>query len=582
MKTFYLLITITLLLNSQSFSQAGTLDYSFGDSGIIYNKILGTVNASALQKDGKILYGGASGIYPYYYVARHNADGSLDNSFGKNGIANIKELNELTGLKILDDGRIITGGNGGIGDAAAAMFKPNGTLDSSFGSNGSSIIDYCESDYINTMGVQPDGKILLAGSCNTIGVSTYMLVARLNKDGSNDKSFGNDGAVINTAGREITCLDVQQDGKFITAGHIFNGGFSDNFLINRYNNDGSYDKSFGTNGSVSTIFNGGNSLPFAIKILPDGKFFVAGVFISTAVGLHSNMVIAKYNMDGSLDKTFGVEGSSMVDFNKKSGVATNILLQKDNKIILTGYTADCYGCSNGDIALARLNADGTLDSVFGINGQQRNDFGSVFESSKTSLLQNDNKIVVLGVDEVTADAILVRYNNDEANKKQILITKIKRWLQHKNGFTWDYNNNASSYVVQRSYDGIHFSSVARINAGNSSNTYADPSPLSGNNYYRLQTTSTDGAVNYSNVIAVTANEDAVKISPNPAKNNLQIQGLSSLNTKLTVVDFTGNLKLQAVATNASYTLNIAALKPGNYLLKIENNGEVVSKKFVKE
>jgi len=51
-------------------------------------------------------------------------------------------------------------------------------------------------------------------------------------------------------------------------------------------------------------------------------------------------------------------------------------LQKDNKVILTGYTADCYGCSNGDIALAKLNSDGTLDSSFGINGKKRNDFGS--------------------------------------------------------------------------------------------------------------------------------------------------------------------------------------------------------------
>jgi uncharacterized delta-60 repeat protein len=595
MKSIFTLFAF-VLFGYHSYAQSGTLDYSFGDSGIIYNRILGTVNASALQKDGKILYGGSSNVYPYYYVARHNKDGSLDKNFGQNGIANLENLTELTGVKTTDDGRIVTGGNGGIGDVAAAIFKPDGTLDSSFGSNGYSIIDYDESEFINAMGIQPDGKILLAGSSNKIGVSTYMLIVRLNKDGSADKSFGNDGEIINKSGCEINCIDVQPDGKFITAGHIFNGGFSDNFLINRFNSDGRYDKSFGVNGSVSTIFFGGNSLPYAIKILPDGKFFVAGVFISTSVGLHSNMVIAKYNTDGSLDKTFGAEGSSMIHFNKKSGVATNILLQQNNKVILTGYTADCYGCSNGDIALAKLNSDGTLDSSFGINGKQRNDFGSEFESSKTSLLQNDNKILVLGVDEVTADAILIRYNND-LSKKQILIAKIRRWLQHHNGIVWDNMPGVKSYAVQRSADGLGWTTVhsqqtianSRSSVVNSQlstvNYYNDASPLSGTNYYRLQTTSVDGVVAYSNVIPISNELVTISLSPNPVKNVLHIEGLSSSQRiKVTVVDLGGNvaMRYEPSTMNSSYNLNIATLKPGNYWLKLEVNGEVVTKQFVKE
>jgi hypothetical protein len=121
---------------------------------------------------------------------------------------------------------------------------------------------------------------------------------------------------------------------------------------------------------------------------------------------------------------------------------------------------------------------------------------------------------------------------------------------------------------------------ARINSGSQSNfTYADPMPLSGNNYYRLQTTSTNGLVNYSNVIAAT-NSD-IKISPNPATNSLQIQGLSS-NSKLSVVDFSGNIKLQTITNNNPFSLNIASLKAGNYLLKIETKDDVVTKKFAKE
>jgi hypothetical protein len=170
----------------------------------------------------------------------------------------------------------------------------------------------------------------------------------------------------------------------------------------------------------------------------------------------------------------------------------------------------------------------------------------------------------------------------------MIITKIRRWLQHHNGIQWNKLNDISNYIVQRSYDGIHFSQIARINSNdNSALTYEDPSPLNGTNYYRLQTTSINGAVNYSNALAVTNNE--IKISPNPATNSLHIEGLSSTKNlpagrqvKLTVVDIAGNIKLQTVTNASSFNLNIASLKAGNYLLKIEINGEVVTKQFVKE
>jgi hypothetical protein len=207
-------------------------------------------------------------------------------------------------------------------------------------------------------------------------------------------------------------------------------------------------------------------------------------------------------------------------------------------------------------------------------------------------LQPDGKIVAAGgsSDGITSYISLARYNNDQPNKKQIFITKLRRWLQHRNGFMWDNANGIKNYAVQRSGDGMNWatvnsqqSTVNRSTLTANNNYYNDPSPLNGTNYYRLQTTSVDGAVNYSNVIAVTADEDATKISPNPAKNNLQITGLSSSNkTKITVVDFSGNIKLQAVANNTSYKLNIASLTTGNYLLKIEAGNNIVTKKFVKE
>jgi len=191
---------------------------------------------------------------------------------------------------------------------------------------------------------------------------------------------------------------------------------------------------------------------------------------------------------------------------------------------------------------------------------------------------------------------LARYNND-LSKKQIIVTKIKKWLQHHNGIVWDNVTGVKSYTVQRSADGVRWATVYRlpITANSQSsiinsplstvNYYNDASPLPGTNYYRLQTTSMDGAVAYSNVIAISGQQSEISISPNPAKNVLRIEGLSSSNkTKITVVDLVGNVacSVQLKANSSSYNLNIATLKPGNYWLKLEVNGAVITKQFVKE
>jgi hypothetical protein len=256
----------------------------------------------------------------------------------------------------------------------------------------------------------------------------------------------------------------------------------------------------------------------------------------------------------------------------------------NDQLVIGGTVGNNAVPYSADYGVARLNADGSLDSTFGDNGKAITDLG-MSDYIFGMYLQQNNKIVAIGESDTLGAfyCSVARYNND-ATKKQIIITKIKRWLQHHNGIEWDNTNNVRNYVVQRSYDGIHFSSIARININNQSNlTYQDPTPLSGNNYYRLQTTSINGAVNYSNVIAVT--NDNIKLSPNPATNSLHIQGLpSSSNIQIAVVDLAGNvaLSIQLSALSTSYNLNIASLKQGNYLLKIETKDDVATKQFVKE
>ncbi|MEP6466856.1 MAG: T9SS type A sorting domain-containing protein [Parafilimonas sp.] len=598
MKTIFTLLIFLFFLvtHAQTQNNAGILDSSFGTAGkVLTSSSTGYLDceAAASQSDGSIIAaGGVSFVNSStddFFAIKYSSNGTLDSSFGKKGLGVIKGLGEAQTAKVQPDNKIIIAGYNsdffGPYYITVGRLNADGSVDSAFGTNGTITTNAGEN--CHDIAIQPDGKILITG-----GTGIAFITLRYMADGTPDKSFGNNGSVVtvfdNGSPKLANANIVQPDGKIVVA-----GGDNQKIMLARYNPDGSLDETFGKNGEVISNITNINPLnkAYDMAIQPDGKLVLTGT-TGNEFG-NVNTIILRYMTDGSFDTTFGDKGITIRAL-KYNSFASSIALQKDNKILISGY--DITDGVNAHFLVERYNTEGSIDTSFGDSGYQ---VTAMDQSDGTSglIIQNDSKIVLAGFaysiqsGPSEYEVALARYNNDETTKKQIIISKIRRWLQHRNGIVWDGNSIISNYVVQRSYDGIHFNSITRINAGNTSNySYADPSPLSGNNYYRLQTTSVNGAVNYSNIISVTADEDAIKISPNPAKNNLQIQGLSSTQNlpagrqgvKLTVLDFSGNIKLQAVANAALYNLNIASLTTGNYLLKIERNGEVVTKKFVKE
>ena len=181
---------------------------------------------------------------------------------------------------------------------------------------------------------------------------------------------------------------------------------------------------------------------------------------------------------------------------------------------------------------------------------------------------------------------LNRYNGEPVTDPKF--AKIKKWL-HKHGFTWDdfpHLAPGGSIHVERSANGNIFTTIASIAAHNNNqpNSFEDPTPLAGTNYYRLTATTADGSNISSNVIAI-GNSDAasVKIFPNPVKNSLQVTGLSATQkTTLSITDLSGAARAAVTVTGNSYNWNIGQLKAGSYILRIGNGGVVVSKMFVKE
>jgi uncharacterized delta-60 repeat protein len=219
-----------------------------------------------------------------------------------------------------------------------------------------------------------------------------------------DPDFGtNQGytvSTINTGATEDEPFELvrQPDGKFVAPGKSYNGpSHNTDFTVIRWNADGTQDTSFGTNGWARVDFFGGIDEALSVALQPDGKILVAGTTFNTSNNT-SDMGLARFNSDGTLDTTFatyGAPGVAALDFTGGAEQALGILLLPDGKIMLGGYTT-----INGrpfDFALARYNADGSLDTTFGLQGRVATDIGGGQDIIVRLRLQPDGKIVAGGM-----------------------------------------------------------------------------------------------------------------------------------------------------------------------------------------
>jgi uncharacterized delta-60 repeat protein len=282
--------------NVTRFNSDGSLDTSFGQGGA--TGFLLNPYTLILQPDGKILVGGYA-IVAYrvfnFAVARYNTDGSVDTSFGQGGMVTTQFFgghDEIHALALQPDGKIVAAGQSTSGGdyyfAALARYDANGNLDTSFGSSGKVTTDFSPNDgmkYHRFYGValRPDGKILAAGATRHYGVWDSFAVARYNTNGSPDSTFGNNGQVTTRIfGQNSTgnALALQPGGKFFVAGCATTGnsctGGGGSFALAHYNQDGTLDTTFGNGGQVLTQIGGYGEAASAIALQSDGKVVLAG------------------------------------------------------------------------------------------------------------------------------------------------------------------------------------------------------------------------------------------------------------------------------------------------------------------
>ncbi|MFB3922694.1 MAG: hypothetical protein ACE145_13300 [Terriglobia bacterium] len=401
---------------------SGCQDTTFGNDGLVITNTSGSLptmndidiaKAVAIQSDGKLIVAGGSrdtaGLNNMA-VVRYTPDGTLDLSFGTNGITRLYDPYAWARtVAIQSDGKIIMAGGSRI-----ARLNPDGTFDTSFGSGGvvvttfpsgrkgkpGQMLDMSISEFV----IQSDGKIVLVGTTSWIGWA----IQRLNPGGTLDPTFGTGGRFapqVNGGSVAAVALQRVQVGEAIEEWILAGGSLmptswpneDNDFGVMRLTPSGSLDTTFGPSGTGMTMTDFCGNTDHIEGLAQDaaGNIIAGGV---SNLGGPWNYAVARYSPNGILDATYGdpdsgtnQPGRTIVSLMAGDSNPHGLLLQTDGKAIVTGSAAN-----QNYFGLVRFHIDGTLDTTFGSGGVVVTDFGPGGEYAYKGVIQSDGKIVVVG------------------------------------------------------------------------------------------------------------------------------------------------------------------------------------------
>jgi uncharacterized delta-60 repeat protein len=411
------ILIFSLLISLNIYAAEGTLDPSFSGDGIVTTDIPGTtfseINDIAIQQDGKIVaVGDAQEASAQMTVARYNTNGSLDTTFGNNGIViNIDGfLGSIGNSVAIQNDKIYVAGSGGtISDPTVnftvVRLNEDGTLDTTFNGVGFVKTDIGTTSLINEIIVTDNA--IYAGGQSTIAGITYFTVAKYNLNGSLDTTFNASGSGSGVPGVVVTQIDastdsrindiVLQDGKIVAVGQTNIAGVTQ-IALARYNENGTLDTTFNSTGAqpgviIQTVPGFVTSFGNGIA-LQNGQIVIVGTAINA--GSIASIVLVRYNIDGSLDTTFGNDGIVLTN---GGSIGNDIEIQRDNKIVVAGAGVLSATDFTTGFLVVRYNVNGSLDTTFNPNGptpgKTITQINTVSQANAV-LIQQDNKIVLGG------------------------------------------------------------------------------------------------------------------------------------------------------------------------------------------
>jgi uncharacterized delta-60 repeat protein len=455
-----------------------------------------------------------------FAVVRYTSAGALDNTFGTGGIVttSIGSHNDAAySVAIQSDGKIVVAGlssDGSKNHIAVVRYTSVGALDAGFGTGGivTTVIGSSDNPGFG-VAIQSDGKILVSGYAH-IGLNDDFAVVRYSSVGALDGGFGTGGIVTTNFGSGVAAgnsVAIQSDGKIVVAGYFSSGGSAVDFAVARYTSTGALDNTFDTDGKVTTAIGSASDVGNSVAIQSDGKIVVAGY---AHIGSTDDFAVVRYTSNGALDNSFDTDG--IVTTAIGTGTTDwgySVALQLDGKIVVAGFTA------GNNIAVVRYTSTGALDNTFGTTGKVTTAVGSHGSDGVSVALQSDGKVVVAGdsyTSGSTADFAVVRYTGSSGPLPVELTSFTASVITSSVELKWVTATEVNNYgfeiertVIGNQQSVISWKNVGFVEGAGTTNapkeySYSDKNISVGKYSYRLKQIDRDGKFEYSQTVEVTA------------------------------------------------------------------------------
>lgn len=419
-----------------SAAPAGSVDTGFGTGGTVVTNVStnpDVFRGVTVQSDDKIIAVGYSTptTSQDFLVVRYNSDGSLDTSFGTGGIVWVDfgltaaDTDDAYDVVVQTDGKIIVVGTA-MNDFAVCRLNSNGTLDTTFDTDGKRTFDFggANADIATAVALRSDGSIIITG-ISAISTNDFGAVC-LNANGSTNTTWGTNGfqSLDFGGGDNDRSWDVVVlgDNSVILGGECKPGNLGVSFGVCKFTPTGAIDTTFGVGTGSGAHYGSGNGYAWVDFDGQDDMAYAMGLSGSNVVlageadDSGSKMGVARFSTAGVLDQTFGTLGRQSISFGAtyQQQVAEGIIIQpNDGKIVIAGYVDDNITLNQDDFAVARLNTDATLDLTFDTDGLVTTSINGLNSDAAHDCALQLNRIVAVGETEDTTgdpDVAMIRYN----------------------------------------------------------------------------------------------------------------------------------------------------------------------------
>jgi uncharacterized delta-60 repeat protein len=376
--------------------QTGQLDPTFGTAGVASNNVgFAATSGLAVGPNGQSVIAGVIGSpgSQEFGVTRYNADGSLDTTFGTNGIASVSFPGtdaQPCGVTVLPNGQILEAGTASVESGgqitssqfALALFNTDGSIDTSFGGNGTGTVltsfsPTTSKDVANQVVLGNGGEFFVVGSSTANGTKDFAIAA-YNADGTADTAFNGSGREVEdfSGGSDSANAAVlQTNGDLVVAGSTGNPstGLASIALV-RLQPNGALDTRFGIGGRIVTNLRGVADVATSVALDSKGDIVVGGLSATgsfSAGTLATDFAVLRYTSAGKPDRTFGGSGHVITSFGQDTAITT-VLVQPSGQIVASGKSIDGFSSAslaNQGIAVARYNTNGSLDTSFDGTGK---------------------------------------------------------------------------------------------------------------------------------------------------------------------------------------------------------------------